>query len=78
MLQTKADVSKDILENITLGRFIRENRVEKNQDGMKWHAFKVGKFFMKHPVHQKFIQSDVLGMIWDHVPTIPRFFVRFV
>ena len=50
MLQTKADVSKDILENITLGRFIRENRVEKNQDGMKWHAFKVGKFFMKHPV----------------------------
>ena len=50
MLQTKADVSKDILENITLGRFVRENRVEKNQDGMKWHAFKVGKFFMKHPV----------------------------
>ena len=50
MLQTKADVSKDILGNITLGRFIRENRVEKNQDGMKWHAFKVGKFFMKHPV----------------------------
>ena len=51
MLQTKADVSKDILENITLGRFIRENRVEKNQDGMKWHAFKVDKFFMKHPVY---------------------------
>ena len=50
MLQTKADVSKDILENITLGRFIRENRVEKNQDGMKWRAFKVGKFFMKHLV----------------------------
>ena len=41
MLQTKADVSKATLENITLGRFIRENRVEKNKDSMKWHAFKV-------------------------------------
>ena len=50
MLQTKAAMSKDTLKNIALGRFIRENRVEKNQDGMKWHAFKVGKFFMKHPV----------------------------
>ena len=57
MLQTKADVSKDILENITLGRFIRENRVEKNQDGMKWHAFKVGKFFMKHPVYWRLLSS---------------------
>ena len=50
MLQTKAAMSKDTLKNIALGRFIRENRVEKNQDGMKWHAFKVDKFFMKHPV----------------------------
>ena len=58
MLQTKADVSKDILENITLGRFIRENRVEKNQDGMKWHAFKVGKFFMKHPVSDLIILKN--------------------